>query len=256
MRGDAPNGFTLDDFDEPFYSLTLAEEPAGVTLSDRPGATQKYYGVDLSVVKRLSDHWMLRGNFGWNSFKQYLTPPRSRTRTTCGPGRPELRLGPPDRRAWQPGIRPKDSVFLNASWQFNVNALYQGPFGHRSRRQLLRPRRAIPNPYYVRTAGRRTPPESTTRYLIQINQLDTYRYDNVYELDLRLAKTFPIGGFSVTPGRRALQRGQRQHGPPALPEDRTTTGRRPEPSRRTTYFNQIIEVQSPRIVRLGIQVNF
>ena len=67
----AANGFTLS-FDEPFYSLTLPDEPVGVTVKNRPQATQKYYGVDVSVVKRLSDHWMFRGNFGWNSFTQHL----------------------------------------------------------------------------------------------------------------------------------------------------------------------------------------
>src|SRR6185312_3352344 len=66
----AANGFTLA-FDEPFYSLTLPEEPVGVTINNRPEATQKYYGVDFSVVKRLSDHWMFRGNFGWNNFTQH-----------------------------------------------------------------------------------------------------------------------------------------------------------------------------------------
>ena len=86
--------------------------------------------------------------------------------------------------------------------------------------------------------------------------MDTYRYDNVYELDFRLAKTFQIGGVDDHPGRRALQRRQRQYGPPALPASRRLPGLDAESSRQNDFFNQIIEVQSPRIVRLGIAVNF
>ena len=102
----AANGFTLA-FDEPFYSLTLPDEPAGVTISDRPGATQKYYGVDFSVVKRLSDHWMFRGNFGWNSFKQHLNAvldPGSRTTSGAGPN---CGARAPDARASRPAFRPR-----------------------------------------------------------------------------------------------------------------------------------------------------
>ena len=67
------DGFTLT-FDEPYYLLTLPEPPSGQSAENRPGATQRYFGVDLSVVKRLSKNWMLRANVGWSSFRQYLTP--------------------------------------------------------------------------------------------------------------------------------------------------------------------------------------
>ena len=67
------DGFTLT-FDEPYYLLTFPEPPSGQSAENRPGATQRYFGIDLSVVKRLSKNWMLRANVGWNSFRQYLTP--------------------------------------------------------------------------------------------------------------------------------------------------------------------------------------
>ena len=44
----------------------------------------------------------------------------------------------------------KDSVFLNANWQFNVNALYQGPWGLDFGVNFFG-RQGYPNPYYVRT---------------------------------------------------------------------------------------------------------
>ena len=93
------------------------------------------------------------------------------------------------------------------------------------------------------------------RYLTQIDQVDTFRYDNVYEFDLRLAKTFQFGQVAVTPAAElfnvanagtVLQRGQR------VGDYRASNGR----FSPNDTFNQIFEIQSPRIVRLGINVNF
>ena len=246
----AANGFTLP-FDEPFYSLTLADEPVGVTIKNRPQATQKYYGVDLSVVKRLSDHWMLRGNFGWNNFTQHLNtstledPNNLWGGTNCG--------APAESSCAATGYSSKSAVFINANWQFNVNALYQGPYGINLGVNFFG-RQGFPNPYYVR-ARATDAADVSHRYSIQIDQVDTFRYDNVYELDMRLAKTFQFGALAVTPAAElfnvanagtVLQRVQR------VGDYRASTGK----FSANDSFNQITEVQSPRIVRLGINVAF
>ncbi|MFY9550997.1 MAG: TonB-dependent receptor [Thermoanaerobaculia bacterium] len=246
----APNGFRLS-FDEPFYSLTLPNEPAGVTISDRPDARQKYYGVDFSVVKRLSNHWMVRGNFGWNSFKQELTtasiqdPNNLWGGTNCGAVAQTSCIAT--------GFSSRTSVFINANWQFNLNALYQGPWGINLGVNFFG-RQGFPNPYYVRTRAVDAAGISH-RYFTQIGQADDFRYDNVYELDLRLAKTFQLGPVSITPAAElfnvanantVLQRYQR------VGDYRASTG----VFTQNQFFNQIIEVQSPRIVRLGISANF
>ncbi len=72
---------------------------------------------------------------------------------------------------------------------------------------------------------------------------------------MRLAKTFQFGQLSVTPAAElfnvanagtVLQRGQRAG------DYRASTGK----FSQNDTFNQIFEVQSPRIVRLGINVAF
>jgi hypothetical protein len=248
----AANGFTLA-FDEPFYSLTLPSEPGGVTISDRPGATQKYYGVDVSFVKRLSDHWSFRGNFGWNQFKQYLTAASFNNPNNLLGGTNCVAVPVPSVSCTATGWSSKDSVFLNANWQFNANVLYQGPWGLDFGANFFG-RQGYPNPYYVRTRAVDAAGNSH-RYLTQIAQVDTYRYDNVYELDFRLAKTFSIGGVTIIPSAElfnvanantVLQRRER------VGDYRASTGN----FSQSIYFNDIIEVQSPRIVRLGLAVNF
>ncbi len=248
----AANGFTLN-FNEPFYALTLENEPPGVTLSNRSGATQQYYGVDLSVVKRLSDHWSFRGNFGWNNFTQHLTTASIQDPNNLWALGGQNCGSPPQTSCPAIGYSDKTSLFINANWQFNVNALYQGPWGIDFGVNFFG-RQGYPNPYYVRTTARDAAGISHS-YNILIDQVDTYRYDNVYELDFRLAKTFTIGGVTVIPAAElfnvansgtVLQRYQRTG------RYRASTGE----FTPSSYFNQIIEVQSPRIVRLGLQVSF
>ena len=245
----AANGFTLN-FDEPVYGLNLAEAPAGVTLLNRPGATQRYYGVDLAIVKRLSNNWMVRANVGWNSFKQYLTAqsienPNNLWDLGAQNANGGLVLG-------STGNAQDSFVGVNASWQFNVSGLYQGPWGLNFGANFFG-RQGYPLPYYVRSY---TYDVADTRLYTQIGKVNNYRYPNVYELDFRLQKSFQIGPvtflptvelFNVANSNAVLQR-----------YERTGTFNRdgegefnPDPR-----FNQIIEVQSPRIMRLGFQVNF
>ena len=148
--------------------------------------------------------------------------------------------------------RTESNVCINASWQFNVNGLYQGPWGLTFGANFFG-RQGYPNPYFVSV---QTHDVASSTPLILIGKVDTYRYANVYELDLRLQKTFQIGPVTRHPHGRALQRDQRQHRPEQRPERRLLRRREAASSMQDPYFNQIIEVQSPRIVRLGLQVNF
>ncbi len=255
----AANGFALS-FAEPFYGLNnLATLPPGVTLSNRPGASQRYYGVDVSLVKRLADNWMVRANVGWNSFNQYLTAQSIQDPNNLwGLGGQNdnggLATGGTD------GRNNKLAVFVNSNWQFNVNALYQFPYAISLGANFFG-REGYPNPYYIRTYSHEDALNGQTIGSINdilIGKVNTYRYPNVYQLDLRLQKSFKIGQVTVVPAAEifnvanagtVLQRYQR-----VGTYNRST--RTPDQFVQNDYFNQIIEVQSPRILRLGLMVSF
>jgi len=242
----ADDGFTIS-FDEPYYGFTGAPgDTVGITSStatNRPGATQRYYLVDLSLVKRLSSNWMVRGSFGWNSFRQYLTPESIQNPNNLA-------------EPWVDGIGPNDNGglangIIDANWQFNISALYQGPWGLSFGANFFG-RQGYPNPYFV-TAVTGDP----YGYLsMLIGKVGDYRYANVYEVDFRLQERLEIGPvtviptvelFNVTNENTVLSRDQGvgaydRNGDPPFQEN---------PS-----FNQIIQTQSPRIVRLGLEVRF
>ena len=84
----------------------------------------------------------------------------------------------------------------SASWQFNVTGLYQFPLGINSRRTSSDGRATrIPT-----TSGPVRPtPEPIGPATLDRRRSTTFRLDNVYQLDLRLEKSFNIGPVAIIP---------------------------------------------------------
>lgn len=245
----AANGFTLP-FREPFYRLTLTTPPTGQEFLNRPGATQTYQGVEFSAVKRLSNRWMLRGSFGWNDWTQNIPP-----EAILNPNNDWLLGGQNTNGGLVVGYSGKTTTFVNARWQFNMTGLYQFPLGINLGANFFG-REGYPQAYYIRACSRCADIDSS-RYRNLIGNIDSFRLDNVYDLDLRLEKTFTIGGvslsataecFNVSNNNTVLQRFSRVGTFDSRPGRNTFT--------QDSAFNTIIETQSPRILRLGGRVSF
>ena len=238
-------------FDEPYYLLTL-EQYSGQLVLNRPGESQRYFGVDVSVVKRLSSNWMFRANVGWNSFRQHLEP-----ESIQDPNNYWAAGGQNDDGGLATAVSPKANVWLNAAWQFNLNGLYQGPWGVTLGANLYG-RQGYPKPFRVNVI---TDDPVTGDLGLLIDQVDTYRYPNVYQLDLRLQKTLEIGPVTVTPAIELFNVANSN----TLLNSEPVAGRyvldwyRPKAEgifEPDPFFDDTVEIQSPRIVRLGIQVSF
>ncbi len=238
------NGMTIS-FDEPYFGFvgTLDPNLPVTSITNRPGFTQRYYGLDISVVKQLSRNWTLRGNFGWNEFRQYLT-----AQSIQNPNN----LAEP----WIDGIGPNDNGglangLIDATWQFNVSGLYQGPWGVTFGVNFFG-RQGYPIPYFV---GVYTKDIYFSQNFL-IGKVGDYRYPNLYQLDLRLQKAFSIGPITVIP---AVELFNVANSNTILARDNGLGGYNKDDTPAFTqspFFNQITQIQSPRIVRLGLQVNF
>ena len=197
---------------------------------------------------------MLRGNFGWNSFKQYLKPPSIQDPNNLWASGGQNCGSPPGTSCLAAGYSSKDSRLHQRELAVQRQRVsIRVPSGSTSA-PTSSDGRAIPNPYYVQTRAR-----DAARDQPQVQHPD--RPGRHVPLRQRLParpaalQDLPDRRRDDRPGRRALQCCQLRHRAPALSADRNGTGLRAalQPS---TDFNQILEVQSPRIVRLGIQVNF
>ncbi len=253
----AANGFAIN-FDEPFYGSNLEEIPTGDLFYNREGARQRFNGIEFSAVKRLSNKWLLRGSFGWQSFKQHLTP-----QSITNPNNLWNLGGQNDNGGLATGFSSKggrntSGVFVGANWQFNVTGLYQLPWDLSIGANFFG-RQGYPQPYFVRT---RTGDIQGNRPRILIDRVDTFRLDNLYQLDLRVEKGFKVGPvqligtaelFNVANSNTVLQRYARVGTWDPRDADPDNPGAE---FSQDGNFNRIQEAQSPRIVRLGFRVSF
>ena len=234
-------------YSEPVYQIRpevlarLGQTPPGFFYTNRPGYHQTYNGVDFTLTKRLSNRWMMRGFFTFNDHKQHVSsngcvdPTNVVSNATGQACRDDNVVA-----TRSVGSGNHTAVFLNSKWQFNINGMYQLPLAFNVAASFLG-RQGYPLNYFRRSFG----PDDGLLRDVEVIPTDKRRYDNVYELDLRLEKVVPIFAnasltvsgdlFNVTNQNTVLQRYNRL---------------------RRSNTNQIKEVQSPRVWRFGARVSF
>src|SRR5262249_6273997 len=212
----------------------VCQPPAGSYFVNRQEFTETYNGIEVALIKRLSDRWMARASFSYSRNVQNLEGPSACVDPT----------GCFDNGVVAPqslGSGKRSGVFLNSAWQFNVSGLYLLPFDATFAANFFG-RQGYPINWF------RISSESQTDGLkrsVQVDPTSASRYRDVFELDLRLEKDIRIGTmgtlalfadvFNATNQNTVLQRMNQ------LDKART---------------NSILEIQSPRIWRFGARIAF
>jgi len=264
MNGTLANG---TPFHIPYYALNPGiEPPAGIDVINRPDWNTTYNGVELNFQKRLTNKWMARGSFTYNDWKQHGGPGACYEPTNDRGGINNLWPGTPlpiptggtcagdDIAALPAGSASgaKNEVFLNSRWQFSVGGLYQLPLGFSVAGNFFG-REGYPMINFVRF----DPGDGLGTRDNIIGKLGDHRYGDVYELDLRLEKVIDLKPLQITLSAdifNVLNQGtilQRNSNTPAVASTPGGDVTIDQPG-----YNQIIEIQSPRILRLGARVSF
>jgi hypothetical protein len=221
----------------------------GFQLQNWPGYSTDYNGLELSMVKRMSNRWMARVGFSFNNSRDHYDGAEARRNRQGNPtptdtetlldGGQYLRLS---------GGSGSGDIFVNAKWQFNANGVYVLPYAIEAGVSVFG-RQGYPFvPYRQTSLG-----PDAVRVLI-VPETDTFRLDNLWNTDLRLAKRWQMNNsyvqviadlFNVFNANTVLVRNRN-----AAPAPGSTTGE-PGPTYRTISQNL-----SPRIWRFGLKVGF
>jgi hypothetical protein len=221
----------------------------GFMLQNWPGYSTDYNGLELSMVKRMSNRWMARVGFSFNNARDHYdgaeslrnrqgNPTPTDTETLLNGGQ-YLRLS---------GGSGSGDIFVNAKWQFNANGVYVLPYNIEAGVSVFG-RQGYPFVPYRQTALG----ADSIRVLI-VPETDTFRLDNLWNTDLRFAKRWEMGRgsfqligdlFNLFNANTVLVRNRN-----AAPAAGSTTGE-PGPAYRTISQNL-----SPRIWRFGVRVGF
>ncbi len=226
---------------------SLVHPFAGGTLLTNSDREVEYHGITLSAIKRLSNRWMLRAylNYGEPEWK-IGSGFRALDDPTDGTGYIEeqnISMEDTDGNVFaeqSTGSGNKSDVWLESTWSFNLNGMYQLPKGFNIAANILA-REGYPLPYFTS----QTPDDGINRPVAAPVVNDAFRTDDIYTMDLRAEKefvvssnvgmTFSIDAFNVFNNNDVLQR------------ERNLTGPRP------AFVDETI---SPRIYRLGFRVEW
>jgi hypothetical protein len=184
------NGYTAFTY-QPNAAL-ISAGGGGRIRTNFPGYTTTFNGLDLTLTKRLANRWMGRVAFSWNDWVENwdgqptqsgLSPTRTETSPLVDGGQVSLLSGGSG----------KASFYSSVKWQLYANALWQGPWGLDLSGALFA-RQGGPYPIDIRTSAG----QDGTVNALATPEVDTNRYDTLFNLDLRLAKTFKFGGAGLT----------------------------------------------------------
>lgn len=211
----------------------------GRLLTNWDGYHSQYNGLEFSVIKRMSNRWMARVGAAWNMANEYYDqdPPRNNQ------GNPTPLDTEPLRDGGAFVVRSAGSgagdVFIHGKWQVSANAVYEGPYGVVFGGSLFG-RQGYPLPIYRSIALG----QDLTQRVIVSPELDSFRYDDLWNLDLRAAKSFRLARtnlevmadlFNVLNANTELVRNR---------------------NAGSTSFHQLQQILSPRILRFGVRFGF
>jgi len=220
----------------------------GRILTNRPDYHSNYRGIEFNLIKRLANRWMARVAFSTNDWEDHFDGPagvQNPTRTdsintSAGGGYasgPQIEGG---QIAPRSGGSGKGDIFYNARWQINANGFYQLPAGFEAGANLFG-RQGYVMPLIIQTSAGA---DGRLRALATPT-FDANRYPNLWDLDLRVSKSVKVAdrlnilvsadAFNVLNANTVLSR-TRNLGSGA--------------------YGTINEIISPRILRVGLKVQF
>ena len=251
-----PNGVTIN---LPFYLLNTGTPAANrFVIRNTPDYSQTYKGLELTGTKRMSNRWMVRGNFTFQDWRQQVgsgavvDPTRGALCGVCDGSEVVVQSG---------GSGAKGNVYINSKWSYSLTGAYQIPVIETSVGFNLNGRQGYSVPY---SAVVRTSTGEGNKTLLVPQTVSTFRNDDVKELDLRFAKdirvsrvglTLSVDLFNATNAQTILQRNTglcsvSQAGTAGATTNCNATANLLAPANRVT------EVLSPRVFRLGARLAF
>jgi hypothetical protein len=207
-----------------------------------------YHGLEIGVVKRLSNKWMGRVALAWNNAREHFSSAAGIYDTNGNPT-PTLTEPLKDGGPFTPqsGGSGAGNVYINAKWTLNVNGLYQAPYGIELSGNVFG-RQGYPFPLFRQGSTAALGVDSSLSILVT-PQIDYLRYDNLWDTDLRVAHTFKtqMGGNAAFTVRLIGDVFNAFNANTVLVRSNNIT---------STTFNLIAQNLSPRIFRIGLVFGF
>lgn len=250
--------YSVDYYTQTAESAALQRQYGGTQLTNRPDYTQNFQGLELTATKRLSNKWMLRGYVAWQDWtldvgpRGILNPTPNATRSNVDGAQVAIGSG---------GSGDKGDVFPGtANWTSSLNGLYQLPWDLAISGVLIA-RQGYLAPIFNQTQGFVDGIGRAANINYSIGPLDSLRYDDLVNLNLKLSKVFSMGStkvdlavevFNVFNEDAILQR-TRSYGVHVNDGQQTQIFNE---GGRIPAYRKVDEYMSPRLARFSATINF
>jgi hypothetical protein len=243
-------GYTVTAFAPP--AALVAAGNGGRILTTQPGYSQSFNGVDITLTKRLSNKWMGRVAMTYNLFKQnydsgipvtggYVTPGGNGFTSIQGNPTPtDLNSLRNDLAAIQSSGSGPQTFYTSPAWQVYANGLVQLPWSLELSGAVFGRQGQIEPKYITASAGN----DGGAVHVLVTPTVDAFRYDSVWDFDMRLAKNVKLGNSSLTLSAEGFNLFNANTVLQANRQINTATSGR------------INEILSPRILRIGARFAF
>jgi hypothetical protein len=213
----------------------VAASGGGFRLANVPGYSIDYNGLEVTMVKRLSNRWMGRMAFSYNDSREHFGSPDGLYDTN---GNPTSTVNEPLVDGGQHAPQASVGLYLNAKWQVSANGMYQAPYGIELAGSVFG-RQGYPMPIYRSQAL-----GADTLNVLVSPAVDTFRLADVWSTDLRIARSFRVERTTVR-----------------LVGDlfnafNANTGLVRVNNIAAANFNALSQNLSPRIFRVGVVIGF
>jgi hypothetical protein len=213
---------------EPSYTVTYYQLPfTQPAFSERRNAerTRRYHGLELTARKRFSNRWMVNASGNLQSTKYFYVGP-------------DVSYQDPTDVALLDGA---ETGTQNARWVGKLTGLYVLPWHDIGVSGFFNARQGYPFNRYLlspsRTGGIGT-------FNVDIDRWGEVRYDNFYQVDMRIEKQFTFGRTKWSAAFDVFN----------LLNSNVVLGR--EDQMNSTRANFVEEVLAPRVARFGVRLNF
>jgi len=243
FTGTLPNGETYNVATWIPNQAAINAGGNGFLTTNVPGFSTNYHGIEIGLNKRLSNRWMSRVGFSYNDATENFDGPEGIYNTNGNPtptATEPLKNG--GQFAPQSGGSGSGTIYINAKWQFNANAMYQAPWGIELSANVFG-RQGYPFPIVRSGTAAALGADSATSVLVS-PEIDTFRFPNLWNTDIRVARQFRTDRVSV---RAIFDLFNVMNANTALVRVNNIT---------STTFNALAQNLSPRIARVGLVVGF
>jgi hypothetical protein len=230
-------GVSVNHFSPPAALITAGR--GGRIRTNRDGYYTNFSGLEFTATKRLANKWMGRLAFSFNDWTEHWQDGVTPTTFLGNPTRVETDpLVQGGQVALLSGGSGKASFYSSVKWQVYANALVQLPWQVDVSAALFgKQGGSFPTRAVVSV------PRDGSQNILVTPEVDTNRYDNVFNFDVRLAKNVKIDRAALTLSVEAFNLFNNDV---VLSRSRSVGA----------TFNRIEEIIAPRTLRLGARFSF